>query len=453
MHTPSLLRAIVVTTSLTMVPVAGHAQTGGFQEGFSSLVREVAPAVVNITVQTEGGLVRIPQGPLSVPRGLVQGAGSGFFVAEDGIIVTNNHVVEDATSIRVETVDGRTLEATLIGSDPLTDIAVLDVEGEGFPTVAFGDSDALEPGDWALALGNPLGQGFSASLGIVSARGRTLTGAFDDYIQTDAAINQGNSGGPLFNTNGEVIGINTAILSPTGGSIGIGFSMSSNVAKEVVDQLRTYGETRRGWLGVQIQPITPDIASALDLDGTEGALIAGLIPGPAQEAGVRAGDIVVAVDGEPIASSQDLTRATAAAGPDATITLSVRRNGQPVDIPVTLGRREEAENAPQAEVTQTPKSATVFGVQVGVLAAPEIEALGLPSGTQGVIVLAAPTGPRQVLERGDIVLSINRNAIVSPDDFVAALTELEEAGRPFALAQILRAGRPLFLPIPLNTAQ
>lgn len=449
---PSLfsVRSLLLSTALIATPTFVFAQVGSFQEGFAGLVRDVSPAVVNITVETDSGLARIPPGLMEGPRRSLQGAGSGFFIAEDGIIVTNNHVIEDATSITVETVDGQILDATLLGRDPLTDLAVLDVEGEGFATVGFGDSDATEPGDWAIAVGNPLGQGLSVSLGIVSAQGRSLSGAFDDYIQTDAAINQGNSGGPLFNTDGEVIGINTAILSPTGGSIGIGFSMASNVAKDVVDQLREHGETRRGWLGVQIQPITPDIAAALGLERDEGALIAGLIDGPAQEAGLRAGDVVVAVDDTPITSARDLTRAAAAAGPEARLVLGVLRNNDRLDIPVVLGRREDAERKTTNPPQETPKSATVFGVQVGVLAEPMVESLGLPQGTQGVIVLSTPPGSDRTFNRGDIVVSINNTPITDPGIFVDTLQALEQEGRSFALAQVLREGRPLFLPIPLR---
>jgi len=448
---PRPLLRLALTTALVGLPAWAHAQVGSLDTGFADLVRKVAPAVVNITVETDAGLARIPRGAIPPGGGLVTGVGSGFFIESDGIIVTNNHVVEGATSIQVETDTGEILDATLVGSDPLTDLAVLDVEGEGFATVAFADSDQVDVGDWALAVGNPLGQGFSASLGIVSARGRTLNGAFDDYIQTDAAINQGNSGGPLFDTQGRVMGINTAILSPNGGSIGIGFSMSANVAKSVVEQLRTHGETRRGWLGVQIQPITPDIATALGLDSTQGALIAGVIDGPAKEAGVRAGDVVVAVNGTPIRSAQDLTRATAAAAPDSSVRLDVLRDNAPTEITVVLGRREEAEaalNTPKVE--EGPKTATTMGIQVGALGAAELRAQGLPEGLQGVLVVGAEGSAGTVLEAGDIIVAISQIPTPTPDAFTKALEALQGAGRPLGLVQALREGRPLFIALPIT---
>ena len=422
---------------------------GSFEAGFSALVKAVAPAVVNISTETPGAdlLVPIPMDRRAdIPS--IEGAGSGFIISQDGIVVTNNHVVEDATTITVETSDGRSLPAKLIGSDPLTDLAVLDIEGEGFPTVGFADSDTVEVGDWALAVGNPLGQGFSVSLGIVSARGRSLMGAFDDYIQTDAAINRGNSGGPLFNTQGEVVGINTAILSPTGGSIGIGFSMSSNVAKDVVAQLREHGQTRRGWLGVQIQAITPDVAKALELENTDGALIAGLLDGPAKEAGVEPGDVVVAINGNPVRNSQDLTRITANAGPEATIVLDVLRGKKIHSLPVTLGRREEAEARIEADEQEgTIEQASVFGIQVGALEDQERRALGLPR-SGGVIVLDAPRASN--LRAGDIILGVGQQQVFHPEGFVDMLQDAAQSGTPLVLLRILREGKPAFIALPIT---
>lgn len=445
-------KTLALSCALAVLPHLAGAQTGGMHEGFGALVRTVAPSVVNITVEAESGLARIPNSMLPQDGGPLEGAGSGFFIGADGVIVTNNHVVEGAKRIRVETNTGAIFDATLVGTDPLTDLAVLDIEGTGYTPVEFGDSDAVEVGDWALAMGNPLGQGFSVSLGIVSARGRTLTGAFDDYIQTDAAINSGNSGGPLFDTDGRVIGVNTAILSPTGGSIGIGFSMASNVAKDVVAQIREHGETRRGWLGVQIQPITPDIASALDIEATTGALIAGVVDGPAKTAGVQAGDIVTTINERAIQSAQELTRATAAAGPGTTITLHVLRNGDTLTIPVELGRREEAEAQARAHPNMpsaTPKTTTIAGVQVGTLEAPEREALGLPSGVQGVVVLNVEGPVARALQGGDIIMGLNQSPTPNPEAFQDVASRILDSGRNLALAHILRDGKPLFLPIPM----
>jgi serine protease Do len=288
---------------------------------FADLSDRLSPAVVNITTTTNVAQVDsgprpiIPEGspfedffrdflernnPGQPPRQRRGSAlGSGFIISQDGYIVTNNHVIESADEIQIELFDGGELEARLIGRDPRTDIALLKVESDRpLPFVAFGNSDAARVGDWVLAIGNPLGQGFSVSAGIISARNRTLQGSYDDFIQTDAAINRGNSGGPLFNMGGEVIGVNTAILSPTGGSIGIGFAMSSAVVERVVAQLRDFGETRRGWLGVRIQNVDPDVAEALGMTEAKGALVTDVPEGPALEAGLRAGDVILEFDGQ-----------------------------------------------------------------------------------------------------------------------------------------------------------
>ncbi len=263
-------------------------------DSFADLAQKISPSVVNITTSTvvAEATDRRPQLPPGSPfedmfrdfldrnnpgdeaprRG--SALGSGFVISEDGFIVTNNHVIEGADDIEIEFFSGDRLKAKVIGTDPKTDLAVLKVESDKpLPFVQFGNSDGIRVGDWVMAMGNPLGQGFSVSAGIVSARGRSLQGTYDDYIQTDAAINRGNSGGPLFNMAGEVIGVNTAILSPNGGSIGIGFAMASNVATKVVAQLRDFGETRRGWLGVRIQDVSPDIAEAMGLEKAAGALV------------------------------------------------------------------------------------------------------------------------------------------------------------------------------------
>ena len=447
-HTRRL--ALALTTSLAAA-VPAIAQPADF----SDMVKEVGPAVVNITVSTAPGVAFLP--PLGREegegRGMPSGQGAGFFIDAGGILVTNHHVIEGADSVEVEMSDGRVLDASIIGSDPLTDIAVLDVEGEGFPTVAFADSDTVEVGDWALAVGNPLGQGFSVSLGIVSARGRTLSGAFDDYIQTDAAINRGNSGGPLFNAEGEVIGVNTAILSPTGGSIGIGFAMASNVVQDVVDQIRTYGSTRRGWIGVQIQPVTPDIAEALDMDAESGVLIAGLLEGPAQEAGVQVGDVVVAVDGVPLTSPNDLTRAAAAAGPGEELALTVMREGEEITLTIVLERREEME-ARIAENGQGDGDAlwSQGGARLlmGALDEGTRERLDLPEGVQGALVRQAEGSAAGRLEVDDVIVGVNQRPTATPMDVRNALGRLAEGGRPSALLQVLRDGQPGFVVLPLR---
>jgi serine protease Do len=290
-------------------PVAAQAPLpGGIPDSFAELADRLSPAVVNITTTTNVADVTDGMRPVLPPGSPFEdffrdfmdrqdgtprrqqrsnALGSGFIISPDGFIVTNNHVIESADQISVELFGGGDLDAEIIGRDPRTDIALLKVEPKGdLPFVEFGSSDASRVGDWVLAIGNPLGQGFSVSAGIVSARNRTLQGSYDDFIQTDAAINRGNSGGPLFNMDGEVIGVNTAILSPNGGSIGIGFAMSSAVVQRVVEQLKDFGESRRGWLGVRIQNVDPDMADALGIDGTKGALVTDVPEGPALAAGM-----------------------------------------------------------------------------------------------------------------------------------------------------------------------
>ena len=287
-----------------------HAFSKNLPASFADLVDRLSPAVVNITTtsvvpEREQFNPRVPRGsPFedffrdfmerqpgeTPPRRQRRGTalGSGFLISADGLLVTNNHVIENADEIKIEMLSGEILEAKVLGSDPKTDIALLKVTADkDLPFVEFGNSDDARVGDWVLAIGNPLGQGFSVSAGIISARGRDLPGPYDDFIQTDAAINRGNSGGPLFNTLGEVIGVNTAILSPNGGSIGIGFSMSSSVVTKVVNQLRDFGETRRGWLGVRIQNLNSEVAEALGMSDVEGALVTDVPDGPAKEAGMK----------------------------------------------------------------------------------------------------------------------------------------------------------------------
>ena len=359
------LRAQEISTSEVM--------PDGRPVSFAELADRVSPAVVNITTSTT---IAGPTGPQGmVPEGSpfedffrdfdnggpdaprrASAAGSGFMISADGLIVTNNHVIADADEIMIELQDGETLAAELIGTDPTTDIALLSVEpDEALPYVSFGDSNATgsRVGDWVMVIGNPLGIGFSASAGIVSARNRALSGTYDDYIQTDATINRGNSGGPLFNMDGDVIGVVTAILSPDGRSIGIGFAMSSAVVTNVVSQLEEYGETRRGWLGVRIQNVTPDMIDAIDgLTEAAGAMVTDVPEGPASEAGILSGDIIVTFDGQDVADTGELVRIVGNSPVGKSVDVQVLRGGDMVDVAVELGRREEAQATdpePQAE--------------------------------------------------------------------------------------------------------
>ena len=279
-------------------------------------------------------------------------------MSEDGYVVTNRHVINGADKIHVTLYNDRRFEAELIGHDSKTDIAVLkiDPDGETLQAVAFGDSGEMRVGDWVLAIGNPFGLGGSVTAGIISARGRDIgSGPYDDFLQTDAAINRGNSGGPLFNLEGEVVGINTAIFSQTGGSVGIGFAIASNLARNVVEQLRVHGKTRRGWLGVAIQEVTPYVAESFELDEAKGALVSSLHrEGPAEAAGLEIGDVVVTFDGKPIDTSRSLPRIVAESAIGKPLDIVVIRDGAPLHLKVTLGVLEEAEQAGLLARADTP---------------------------------------------------------------------------------------------------
>ncbi|ABN77103.1 protease Do [Rhodobacter sphaeroides ATCC 17029] len=444
---------------------------------FAGLAEKISPAVVNITTST---VVAAPtQNSPLVPEGSPfedffrdfmdpqnrgegprrsEALGSGFVISEDGYIVTNNHVIEGADDIQIEFFSGKKLEAKLVGTDPKTDIALLKVDGnQPLPFVSFGNSDLARVGDWVVAMGNPLGQGFSVSAGIVSARNRALSGTYDDYIQTDAAINRGNSGGPLFNMDGQVIGVNTAILSPNGGSIGIGFSMASNVVVKVVQQLREFGETRRGWLGVRIQDVTPDVAEAMGLTEAKGALVTDVPEGPAKEAGMQSGDVIVTFDSAPVADTRDLVRRVADAPIGEAVRVIVMREGKTRTLSVTLGRREEAENegpeAPGAAEPTEPSTADLLGLTVAPLTAEQAGELGLPGGTEGLAVTdvdPASEAYSKGLREGDVITEAGQQKVVSIKDLQDRVTEAREAGRKSLLLLIRRGGDPRFVALTVS---
>lgn len=361
------LNALVLGAALAMAQTGiadAQEQTAPVEAtplSFTALVESVSDAVVNITTSTTvaaspGPAPMVPEGsPLEDffrdfmdrqqgnggrPR-RSQALGSGFVVSGDGFIVTNNHVIDKADEIMIEFFDGKELEAKVVGVDTKTDLALLKVSSDKeLPFVKFGQSSKMRVGEWVMAMGNPLGQGFSVSAGIVSARGRSLSGSYDDFIQTDAAINRGNSGGPLFNAAGDVVGVNTAIFSPDGGSVGIGFAVPSDMVKTVVADLQDDGKMERGWLGVQIKPMSPEIANVLGYDSSKGAVVEKVMDGsPAQKAGVQNGDIVLSFDGKAISDVRDLTRAVASTAPDTASKVEVLRKGQKMTLDVTLSTR------------------------------------------------------------------------------------------------------------------
>ncbi|QYK43500.1 MAG: DegQ family serine endoprotease [Paracoccaceae bacterium] len=469
--------ALVLGLALALSQASG-AGARGAPESFADLAAQISPSVVNITTTTTvagrsgGPSPVVPEGsPFEdffrdfldrqgrgdqAPR-RSEALGSGFVISEDGYIVTNNHVIEKADDIEIEFFSGTRLKAKVVGTDPKTDIALLKVESDTpLAFVPFGNSDLMRVGDWVVAMGNPLGQGFSVSAGIVSARNRALSGTYDDYIQTDAAINRGNSGGPLFNMDGQVIGVNTAILSPNGGSIGIGFSMASNVVVKVVDQLRQFGETRRGWLGVRIQDVTPDVAEAMGLAAAKGALITDVPDGPAKDAGMLAGDVIVTFDGADVADTRELVRRVADAPVGQAVRVVVMREGKTQTLSVTLGRREEAEGAatPAASTeVPEPQSADVLGLTVTPLTAEEAEKLGLPADTQGLAVTAVDETSEAYakgLRVGDVITEAGQQAVTRLQDLTDRISEAEGAGRKSLLLLIRRGGDPRFVALSIE---
>ena len=382
----------------------------------------------------------------------VQSLGSGFVIdAEQGIVITNNHVIADADEVQVNFADGTELTAEIIGVDAKTDLAVLKVEpGEYELTeVAFGDSEVVRIGDWVLAIGNPFGLGGTVTLGIVSAQDRDInSGPYDRFIQTDAAINRGNSGGPLFNMKGEVIGINTAIISPTGGSIGIGFAVPSDLAGNVIAQLREFGETRRGWLGVRIQPVTDDIAESLDMPRAMGALISGVIPeGPAAGA-IEAGDVVLSFDGKPIREMRDLPRVVADSPVGSAVEVEIVRNGERQTVEITLGRLEDGERAvlASADADVTEDEGLLLGMSVSELDDELREEYELGDEIAGLVITNveqdSPAGSKDV-RPGEVIVQINQEEVRTPEEAVERLAELKEDGRKNALLMLAAKGGDL----------
>jgi serine protease Do len=352
--------------------------------------------------------------------------GSGFVIDSEGYILTNNHVVENADEIVVRLDNEQEHKATLVGKDSKTDLALLKIDGvSGLTAIALGNSDTLRVGEWVMAIGNPFGLDHSVTAGIVSAKGRFIgAGNYDDYIQTDAAINPGNSGGPLINLRGEVVGINSAIFSRTGGNIGIGFAIPANLARELVPQLREKGKVTRGWLGVLIQKVTPEIAESLGLDQTHGALVADVIAnGPAAAAGVKVGDVIVEFDGHAVGESNELPMLVARTPLDKQVTLKVLRDKQPMDLPVTIAELKDDETQ-----VASGGDSEKLGLTVQSLTPEIAENLGVEN-AKGVVVTAVEPGSsadEAGLRRGDVILEVNRQAVEDGDTYKAALKKVEK---------------------------
>lgn len=381
------------------------------------------------------------------PRPVAQG--SGFFISDDGYLVTNNHVVEDGTAYTVVTNDGKEFDAKLIGTDPRTDLAVLKVDAAGtkFTYVSFADDAKVRVGDWVVAVGNPFGLGGTVTAGIVSARGRDIgAGPYDDFLQIDAAVNRGNSGGPAFNLNGEVVGINTAIFSPSGGSVGIAFAIPASTAKQVVGDLMKSGSVQRGWLGVEIQPVTTDIAESLGLKGEKGALVSSAQDtGPAKKAGIVAGDVITQVNGQEVASPRELARLIGAVTPGKAVDVTVWRNGKSEAISVDLGTLPGSDKKASADEQSAPSEATSLA-DLGLTVTRNESGAGLVVTDVDPSSSAADRG----IQAGDIITAVNSVEIKNPADVGKALADAEKAGRKAVLFQVSRENSNRFVALPIN---
>ena len=389
--------------------------------------------------------------------------GSGFIIDSTGLVVTNNHVIEGAESITVRMQDGIRYDATIVGRDDKTDLALLRIEASpSLPAVNWGNSEKVRVGDWAIAIGNPMALGGSVTVGIISARQRNIdSGPYDDYLQTDAAINRGNSGGPLFNVDGEVIGINTAIYSQSGGSMGIGFAVSSSLAKKVIGQLRKYGATRRGWLGVQIQAVTEEIAESLGLEKAEGALVGNVMKnGPASSAGIRTGDVILWFDGKKVKNQIRLPRMVAETDVGKRVIVKVWRDGSEVGLTVNLGELEKVDEASLSSLRggekEIVKSEVIdeLGMSLASLTRGLIKKFQLDANTKGVVITgieAQSDAARKGLQPGDIIVEVNQANVNSPGDVEAKVQEALELDRRSVLLQVRRGNDLNFIALRISS--
>jgi serine protease Do len=484
------LGGVAVETSVAPVSAAATTaeapavQAPAGPASFADVVDRVKPAVVSVKVklsdadpvddEDSDGIPGMPDIPKNSPfyrffrhfgmpdgndgadRGdhtpphhhFAQAQGSGFFISGDGYIVTNNHVVDHASEVTVTTAEGKSMSAKVIGVDSKTDLALLKAEGGNFPYVTFA-AHTPRVGDWVIAVGNPFGLGGTVTAGIVSARGRDIgSGPYDDFLQIDAPVNHGNSGGPTFDAEGEVVGVNTAIFSPSGGSVGIGFAIASDVVKNVVQQLKDNGSVTRGWIGVQIQNVTADLADDLGLKEQTGALVAAAQKdSPAAAAGVKSGDVITAVDGETVADPHDLARRIAALGPKMTVKLALIRNGSPMTIDVTLGTMP-ADKTANAETQNSDDSGGSALAKLGLTLRPA-------HGQDGVVVAEVdPDGAAadKGLKQGDVILEVAGKAVNRPADVVDAIDAAKSGGKKSVLVRVKSNDGERYLTLPTRAS-
>jgi serine protease Do len=448
------------------ISTAAHAQNAQQWFGFADVVDKIKPAVISVRTKPDAG-ARADKGtspppdesPLErffrrfgqpdndtapAPRSQLARQGAGFFISSDGYAVTNNHVVDGVKTVEVTTDDGKIFTARVIGADERTDLALIKLDGRSdFPTAKF-SARIPRVGDWVLAVGNPFGLGGTVTAGIVSARGRDIgAGPYDDFLQIDAPVNQGNSGGPTFDVEGNVIGVNTAIVSPSGGSVGIGFAIPAETVKSVIAQLKDKGKVTRGWIGVQIQSITPEIAENLGLGDSRGAIVAEPDPsGPAKRAGIDAGDIITAVNGKHIADSRELARTIGALPPGSSVKLTVVRKGQEKAVAVTLGELPDPREAAVSSDSGEPKGANI--PQLGFTVAPKV-------GSEGVVVTdvdADGTAAEYGLKTGDVVLDVGGRKLATAADLRDAVGAAEKSGKRTVLMRVRSGTSTRYVTLP-----
>jgi serine protease Do len=448
---------------------------------FADLVERVSPAVVTITSEsmtTETDDQEIPapfrdffnqfggRGGTPQLRKAIS-AGSGFIIDKTGYIVTNNHVIDHAKKITVKLADKREFTAKLIGTDPATDVALLKIDSDKpLPTVEFGDDRKLRVGDWVIAVGNPFNLGGTVTAGIVSSLGRDLGGTgtsqYNDFIQIDAPINQGNSGGPTFDLRGQVVGMNSMIFSPSGGSVGIGFAIPATTIHDVVAQLKDHGHVNRGYLGVSIQSVTPEVAGAMGLKDAKGALVATVVPdGPAAKAGFEQGDIITAINGQAVEDNTDLTRRVALVASGQTATFNVNRNGKALQLKATIGARPDEDklalndNGPRPESLGAGGQASAMGLSLAPLTPQARRARRLDDNVTGLVITKVdPTSDAadQGLQPGDVVLKINNRNIADAGDIRNGVAEAKKAGRKSVLLLVARSqGQTGFVAVNIGT--
>jgi serine protease Do len=470
--------ALVLALTLTVAaPASRDAIARSAPDSFADLAEKLLPAVVNISttqvVKKRDRGPEIPQFPPgspfeeffkdffdrnrpdSAPRKATS-LGSGFIIDPAGYIVTNNHVIEDAESVTVILQDDTNLSAKIIGRDTKTDLALLKVEPKSpLPAVPWGNSDKSRVGDWVVAIGNPFGLGGTVTAGIISARKRDInSGPYDSYLQTDASINRGNSGGPMFNLNGEVIGVNTAIFSPSGGSIGIGFAIPSTQAKTIVEQLRKYGRTRRGWLGVRIQTVTDQIAESLELGKARGALVASVTEGgPAEASGIKAGDVIIAFDSRPVEAMRDLPRMVAETPIDRATKVTVFRNGKTLKLKVTIDELPDDVKVRKASGIEDKNSLKLLGLTLTSLQDSLRQTYKLDSRAKGVLVTDVKdgsAGKKAGLQPGDLIIEVAPDTVTTPKQFKKSIEQARKNKRKTVLLLTERKKVRQFIVLPVS---